>query len=375
LTDLIDGVLGRVVRELSARARRPVDVRLVRAGWSARLNSEVDAQNEAFERELEGNVELPLQQRLAWVLASPGEHRCFQLRDASGRAVMQAIIRIGRPRRMPQLAVGVVSRFAAVADARAEERGIQLLRDAALEARDLVELRLQAYRGEPRALLDFEAHARRSGFRLVDPVGVTRTLTIDLTHSVEELLGWFSKKTRARVRHRSRDEVLVRPLTDARYIPACVEAANASLARTHGGTTRFDFQAVFALAAAPTPSTHLLGLFLPERPDELLAFVSVLHHGAIAEYSAAGSLAHPQLRSMPYYYWMLWDLICWARLRGAKTFDLGGVTDGGPEDNCAGISQFKRHFSETEVELGREMSITLQPTRGMVLDLWRARSR
>ena len=56
------------------------------------------------------------------------------------------------------------------------------------------------------------------------------------------------------------------------------------------------------------------------------------------------------------------------------TVDLGGVTDGGEADACAGISQFKRHFSENEVELGREMSVTLMPAPAFALDLW-ARAR
>lgn len=359
-------MIGRVVSELTGPARRSIDLSVQSSGWQAQLVSAPTRQHEAFEAELSERIELPLPQRIAWVRASSLEHRIFQLRDPQGRAAAQVVVRVDRLRRVSGLGVGVAARMGKATTPEAEELGAGLLRTLGRECGDLIALRLQAYRTDARALRDFEARTRRAGFELVDPIGPTRTLTVDLTQSMDDLLGWLSKKTRARVRHRS-DQVIIRPLDDPRHVPACIEAANASLSRTEGGSTHFDFHAAFAMASLPQPRAHFLGLFLAERPEQLVAFVSALHHGELAEYTAAGSLDLAALRAMPFYYWMLWDLMIWARSAGARTFDLGGVTDGGAADNCAGISQFKRHFSETDVELGREMSVTLRPVPAIAM--------
>lgn len=102
-----------------------------------------------------------------------------------------------------------------------------------------------------------------------------------------------------------------------------------------------------------------------------LAFVAGIRHGTLAEYISAGSVDDAALRSHPFNYFLLWELAEWARANGAAALDLGGVTEGGPEDKLAGISGFKRHFTNTEAEIGREMIATLRPGAGLILDTMR----
>ncbi len=364
-----------------------VDLRRATEDGEVRLSSVLDEETEAFEAELlkrsrtgsdggEGTLELPVFQRHAWVRHSDGEFLLFQMRDAEGRAAMQVVLTIERPRRLQAFGRAIAYKLGPAATPVDEERGLSALRALCTECEDLVTLRLQPYRRTLRELLDFEAHARRAGYSLVDPIGVTRTLVYDVSAPIDAQLAALSKKTRAKVRHRERQNVSLRALTDVSYATRCTEAVNSSLARTGGGTTRYNFAAAFALAQQHPELVRVIGLFRNEHPDQLLAYVVGVRHGEMAEYSSAGSLSDPALRSMPFNYWLLWELITWANEGGARWLDLGGITDGAPTDARAGISGFKRHFSELDVELGREMVAQLRPLRALALDAvldWRTR--
>jgi hypothetical protein len=251
------------------------------------------------------------------------------------------------------------------------------LRLLSAELGDLLSLRLQPRRTVQRSLYDYEARARRAGFSLRDPEGITRTLVVDLSTTPEAYLTSLTKKTRAKFRHRKRAEVDIRPLEDPRWIPACRAAALASIGRTGGeSASRMDIGALFGVAAERPELARIFGLFLPDRPQDLLAFVSVMRHGRLAEYTMAGSLFDPVLRSMPFNYFLLWELMTWAREGGSVLLDLGGVTEGGPTDPLAGISSFKRNLTDNDVELGREMAVDLKPVRLQVFEYSReARDR
>ena len=376
-------IVSRFIDGWVARARVPVELRCATDGWEARLTSQLDGESEAFEAELlarelptadlEGpapGVELPLFQRHDWIRGSPREHRLFQLRDPDGKAAVQIALRIERPRRVPMLARAIAHKMGTAASVEAAHAALGALDRLAREAGDIVSIRLQPYRRRIEALRDLEGLARRAGYRLIEPVGVTRTLLVDLAPTLDEMLVAVTKKTRAKLKHKGRDAVIIRSLDGAGWAPACVAATNESMARTRGGETRFDFAAAFALRAAMPERVNALGLFMRDRPDALVAFVIGFRHGELAEYGVAGSVGDPALRALPFNYWLLWELIGWARGAGARWLDLGGLTDGGPGDPRAGISDFKRHFSELDVETGRELVIDLQPARALAMNVW-----
>lgn len=310
-------------------------------------------------------IELPLPQRHVWLKHTQREWLLFQMRDAQGRAAMQAVVSIYRPRGLGDLvSQGMVHRLGPAATGEDEEAGLRGLRLMSAELGDLLSLRLQPRRTVQRSLYDYEARARRAGFSLRDPEGITRTLVVDLSTTPEAYLASRTKKTRAKFRHRKRAEVDIRPLEDPRWIPACRAAALASIGRTGGeSASRMDLAALFGVAAERPELARIFGLFLPDRPQELLAFVSIMRHGRLAEYTMAGSLFDPVLRSMPFNYFLLWELMTWAREGGSVMLDLGGVTEGGPTDPLAGISSFKRNLTDNDVELGREMAVDLKPVR------------
>jgi Acetyltransferase (GNAT) domain len=387
-----------------------IDLRQTIRGRSLRLTNRSDADTLRFEVELLARrddrppddeagevqvytpIELPLPQRQVWLAHSLREWVLFQMRDAEGRPAMQAVVSIYRPRQRGLggvCAQGMVHRLGPAATGEDEEHGLEGLRRLCAELSDLVTLRLQPRRFSQRALYDYEARARRAGYSLRDPEGITRTLVVDLSIAPEAYLASLTKKTRAKFRHRKRAEVEIRPLDDPRWIPACRAASAASIGRTGGeSSSRMELEALFGVARERPELARIFGLFLPDRPDDLLAFVAVMRHGRLAEYTVAGSLFDPVLRSMPFNYFLLWELMTWARDGGSLWLDLGGITEGGSSDPLAGISSFKRNLTDNDVELGREMAVTLKPLRlqlleasreardrlGLLRDRWRARS-
>jgi hypothetical protein len=211
------------------------------------------------------------------------------------------------------------------------------------------------------ALCDLEARARRAGFSLVDPEGITRTLLVDLRASGAELSATLSGKTRKKLRARDSAPFVVRQLLDARHRDACEVAGFASLMRRGKCTSRAPWRVALRILKDDPTRLVAFGLFPRDRPDELVAFAIAERYGQVAEYLSAGALSDAEVRKYPFNYWLLWDIAEWARASGARWLDLGGISDGGPDDLLAGIAAFKHHFSHTETEVGREMMATLRP--------------
>jgi hypothetical protein len=382
ITDLFGQLLGRITTRQAA-----LDLRSRIDGRDVRFTTALDDEAERFERELVeqpivpcnahvadhgaltsegGRVELPLQQRIAWLRHAGAEVRLLQVRVTGGRPAMQAAIVIERPRWTPWLGNAVAPRLGHAVNGAEELFGLRVLRALCASSGDLATLRLQARRLGAHALCDFEARARHVGFALVDPEAVTRTLLLELHASSAALLAALPKKTRAKLRASATSPFEIRAITDAGQLPALKAAAIASIQRTGGTVSRAPWAPLFALAHDDPTRARILGLFRCGSPAPL-AFVAAIRHGALAEYVSAGSVDDAELRSQPFNYFLLWELAEWARANGSTWLDLGGVTEGGPEDPLAGISTFKRHFTSYETEVGREMIATFRPAAQLVL--------
>lgn len=366
----------------------PFDQRQTIDGRAARFTNRPDDESERFEEQLlerttppprgldpEGTraaafgppPELSLVQRHAWLRATDRELVLLQQRDRAGHPAMQAAVYVYRPRWLPRLGHGIAHKLGEAVSGEEELAGLRALRTLCHERGDLLTLRLQPRRNGARALWDFEDRARRAGFALCDPDGVTRTLLLDLRPEPEEILAGLSSKTRAKVRRMGRAGVTIRSLTDPRWIDACRAATADALTRTGGGQARIDWRASFQVAQARPDLACVLGLFLDDRPGELLAFVMGQRHGGAVEYATAGSRNDPALRKLPFNYYLMWELARWGRARGATTLDFGGVTEGGASDPLAGVSEFKRHIAQIEAEVGREMLAALHPVRAAAI--------
>jgi hypothetical protein len=380
------------------RAGASVDERRVVDGRQVRFTCCLDDESARFEDELFARVRqttsdeahagsgelvtLPLPQRHVWLRHTRREFRLLQVRDRDGKAAAQVVLSIYRPQSFVGVGNAVAHKLGPAATGADEEFALSVLRQLCAEQGDILTLRVQPRRFDIRDLRDFEARARRAGFELSEPESVTRTLLFDLTRTPDEIMAQFPKRTRAKVRHRKRSDVELRVLTDDVWIPRMRAAADASVSRTdRQARSRYEWEPMLAVARDRPDLSVVVGLFLNGRPDELLAFASAERHGALAEYTAAGSRTDPELRSLPFNYFLVWELISWARQHGSTALDLGGVTDGGQLDPLAGISEFKRHFTDAEGEVGRELSTALHPIKAgayaairALRGRWRARA-
>ena len=344
----------------------PSSAMQLRDGRHYWFRAAMDAESEKFEDELVaalGGAPFFLVQRHAYLRECAREFRLLQIRDATGKPAFQAVVYITRSRLFGGFAQGIVPRLGPSINGVEEQWGLRLLRRLCAEETDCMALRLQPGRLVMRELWDFEARARREGYRLVDPLDTTRTLFLDLRPEVETMLAALPGRTRQRIRHKGRELVEIRPLTSEADVARCREAENAARDRTKGGAAPTELETLYRIARSHPDRVYTAGMFLKSRPGELLAFSVGARHGKLAEYISAGAFNDPELRSIPYNSFLVWELALWARGHGAEQLDLGGVTEGGPEDPLAGIANFKRQLSENEVEVGREMLIDLRPAR------------
>lgn len=374
----------RIQRVTALLRRDPAEVRVDAAageGRRARLAMGIDAESERFEEALlRRQRDLPLPQRHAYLRHCSREVRLLQLEDPEGRPAWQAAVTIYRPRHLPLFGHGVAHKLGPAASPADESAGLRLLRDLLRAQGDVLTLRLQPRRIRLRDLWDFEGRARHAGYSLCEPDGVTRTVLCPLRESREALLAAMSPKTRRNLRSGERFAGGLRVLDDPIWVPACQAAVRAAALRTgvhldsRGGGGDRPLRALLRVAMERPDLVRVVGLFLPERPTELVAFATACNHGLVAEYMSAGSLPDPALRKLPFNYWLLGALFDWAREQGCAAFDMGGITEGGPDDPLAGISAFKRHLSTEadETEVGREMRISLQPGLALMLEGLRA---
>jgi hypothetical protein len=197
------------------------------------------------------------------------------------------------------------------------------------------------------------------GFASTEANTYTRTLALDLRSTEAELLGSFSSSVRKRLREfaRLKVPVSIQQITDASLAPRMNELMRQTMARTGGRFTPVDWKGRIALARSNPELCRLVGIVNSEieGDEKLLAFVYGCHHGMHAQYSDGASAR--QLGRLPLMYPLLWDLIRWARDTGAQWFDMGGVTGGSHGDGrdpLGGISDFKRRFSETVIDVAEE---------------------
>lgn len=346
-------------------------------GRKVRFTNVLDAEAETFEHGLVQRVrirpydeetalplELHLPQQIRWLRHYTGEFRLLQITDAQGNPASQIAVTLHRPRRLRWFGHAAVSSYGASSVSHEDEFwAMKLLPSLLRGEKGMTRLRFQASRPRSQDLLDFEHLARRAGYRIVDPLHVTRTAVYDLTPTLDELLAAMDKKTRAKVRHAGREKVEIIRTADPAHIPAMRAALGASFSRTGGARAHFDFESAFRMAQAEPDRVLILAVFLKSRPGELLAYSVTARHGELIEALSSGSLPDPELRKLHFNYFLYWEQIQWAKAAGARLLDLGGITDGGATDPLAGISAFKRHFTRTEIEIGREMELEIRPFR------------
>ena len=328
-------------------------------GLSFRCISVIDDEARAFESALRGRpgIEINLPQSCLWLESAGREFRLLQVTSGNGEPLGQVAAQVHRPRRARWYAHATAMAIGeSFADANAERECVTALAES-LRKEGICRLRTHFYRCSPGGL----SRAASLGGEVAPPLGYERTLLFDLKPSTTEILAAFDKKVRAKILHRTRDQVEIRRLTDASIIPSLQAALDAAFSRTGGTSVPFDFEPYFSAAKASPSRVLILGLYLKSRPEQLLAYSIDVRHGAVVEAVSSGSLPDPELRRLHFNYFLFWEKVLWARDGVSNTLDMGGVTACGADDPLSGISRFKRQFTEQEATVNHERIFRLRP--------------
>jgi lipid II:glycine glycyltransferase (peptidoglycan interpeptide bridge formation enzyme) len=179
-----------------------------------------------------------------------------------------------------------------------------------------------------------------------------------LDRSEEELLASFHKTARQNIRAPGKKGLVVRSVTN----PSAAERLEALLAesfqRTRATAPRLGWHELIRHASESGAKAHIAGLFREDQAGDSdpLSFAVAYLHGDVAEYAHAGSVRDSSLK-VSLLYSVAWELMRWAKQRGATGWDFGGVTEASPNgssDDRAGITSFKRYFSDRTIEVGEE---------------------
>jgi lipid II:glycine glycyltransferase (peptidoglycan interpeptide bridge formation enzyme) len=202
------------------------------------------------------------------------------------------------------------------------------------------------------------------GFVKAKPRSYTETVWLDLSLPEDDLLGSFHRSARRNIKIPQKKGMVVRPITEAAAIPRIREIFADAFRRTGGVPPSLDWNLLIATNGHPGCRHNVVGLFPSEgaEPVEVLSFAVAFLHGEVAEFAHAGSAREPGLR-VPLSYAPAWELMVWARAKGARFWDFGGVTSGavGTQGPLAGINAFKLYFSPKAITVGEEW--VLEPRR------------
>jgi lipid II:glycine glycyltransferase (peptidoglycan interpeptide bridge formation enzyme) len=254
-------------------------------------------------------------------------------------------------------------------DASALDAGIAAVAALARRERSILRVTVQTFTLDAESRAHTSEALRRHGFRSVATTrSYERTLVLDLRPDENALLAGFHYNARRRIRNVAKFPVRVTTAGSVSLAPRLQELAEETHFRTGGESQQIDWASHIRMSAE---APHLSRIAILERtdrggPDAVLAFAWGCMHGRVAEYSESGS-TRPDDMKVSTSYALMWDLIAWARRSGAEIFDLGGVTQGAAnsDDPLGGISDFKRFFSERELEVGQQWLLEPHPARAV----------
>lgn len=329
---------------------------------------------EACERALDARrTPLPLFHRAIWARARKvSGARCLfiSIRDADGICRAGFAVESRPSRALPGHRLLSVLRLGAGSsglDAAALDAGIAAVSALARRDQSVLRVTVQTFTLDPESRARTSEALRRHGFL---PVATTRTyertLVVDLAPEEDALLAGFHYNARRRIRNVARYPVRVTTAVSVHLAPRLQELADETRLRTGGEPQQIDWSSLIRMS---TEAPHLSRIAILERtdcdgPGAVLAFAWGCVQGRVAEYSESGS-TRPDDMKVSTSYALMWDLISWARQSGAQVFDLGGVTGGNTNsgDPLGGISDFKRFFSQREVEVGQQWLLEPHPAR------------
>ncbi|MEX0912536.1 MAG: hypothetical protein WD031_03820 [Gemmatimonadota bacterium] len=265
-----------------------------------------------------------------------------------------------RPRALPWLRVVKAPRFGRGLTEN-PDRVIAALVEKAMDE-PVLRLEVHVWNEQETVRAEIGRSLRRAGFMEADPHQSYRhTIWIDLSPSEDELLASFHATCRRHIRAPEKRGYHTAALRDAGYASRMRELIAESFRRHDGTPPALDWSEILRQADRPEPMVRIEGLFADpsHAPDTLVSFAVAYLHGEVAEYAHAGSTRCAD--GTPLLYAPTWNLIRWARRRGARAWDFGGISDPRRAPALEGIRTFKEYFSHNALRVGEEWTLTLRP--------------
>jgi len=328
-----------------------------RRPFEVRCTHEDDPQWLRYERELEEQgVPIPLEHRCAWARSITPPHCLVSAHDLKGRCLAAFAIELTRTRAAPGHLIARAERVGPSADIVALRAALDGWARMFSVLPWLLRMEVGLSSFDAGVLAELGAQLARDDFtRLPEPRSYARTSLIDLRPSEDELFARLHPTARRHIRAATKKPVTLEPIRGTERRDAMQALLVETRRRTHGPLPGHSLDEILAVAEAQPDLIHVVGL--SSRDDgRLLAFAIGHYDGDHVTYGEAASTRDGAYH-FPLGYAPLWDLVLWAKRRGATTFDLGGITPGShadADDELGGISDFKRYFRGEERFVGQE---------------------
>lgn len=341
---------------------------------SVELISEPSAAWEACEAQLDAaGTPLPLYHRALWAraIASSGT-RAFlvAIRGSNGNCRGAFAVESSFSRALPGHRLLHIVRLGVGGGGLNEsslDEGLAFLASHARRDRFVLRVTVDSFGIDADARQRTADSLRNHGFARVPATrSYPLTLLLDLAPTEEGLFAGLHKNARQGVRNIARFPVRLSTVESVDIATRLQQLSDRARQRTGGEQRPLDWRSFIEMTQR---APHLSRISILERTDRsdsdsLLAFAWACNHGEIVEYAESGSIRTDDMKISSSYA-LLWDLILWAKRSGARWFDLGGVTTGNTasDDPLGGISDFKRRFSQHEVEVGEQWECYPHPRR------------
>ena len=322
---------------------------------------------------------LPLFHRAIWARAmnATGSRSAFiPVRAADGICRAGFAFEVAASRALPGHRLVLIRRLGigtGGVDAAALDAGLDAIGARFGSAQSTLRITVEAFALDPESRQMTADALRDHGFTRVSMTHTyERTLLVDLGQSEENLLAGFHKNTRQGIKNINRFPVILTTAESSSLAPRLRDLSDKTRQRTGGRPRELDWDALIRISKE---APHLSRIAVLQRtdlnePEGLLAFAWGCMQGQTAEYGESGSVRVTDMKVSTTYS-LLWDLIRWGRRNGARWFDLGGITSGRThsDDPLGGISDFKRRFSQREVEVGQQWQLEPHKARALAARL------
>jgi len=242
-----------------------------------------------------------------------------------------------------------------------------LLREAARRIPRLLRLDARVFDEDPERRRTMTTSLAAVGFAPTERMrDYSHTVWVDLGRSDEELLQRFSTRVRTTIRKAISSPLLrYGAIAGDQYLSRIAHLYTLPFERTGGVPPPLDGVGILRDSFGGRNSL-LVGSFVRDRnsPEDLVGFAWARLHGDIAVLEANASERRlPSVNSLSPGFGLMWRLFTWARERGAKRVDLGGLPSTQPaaNDPLRGVIEFKLRFSRDFREVAEEWRLDPHP--------------